>query len=356
MAPEKKKKRSFTIMVIPHSEESTFSLCLPFYGVQLAILLLLVIVTASGFLGYSYLKASAEARQVDELRQINRAQQQEIDALAVETEKAMNQIMELDELIEEITETIVDVDFDVDFLEDVESIQARVTTTRKNLLNSNRYDYSYVTKSTNTYSNAVSSAENTIPEQPYNSFASFAQSYDDYCNSNLVLNRAVENIATLHGVIPEQLDTLDEVESYIGKIETKLEQIMCKPSKWPARGRVTSGFGTRSIPYTGGYQFHTGVDIAGSHGSTIRAAANGEVTFTGYRGSLGNLIIINHGYGYETYYAHLDGFAVKKGDTVEKGQTIGYMGASGRTTGTHLHYEVHYKGSPVNPRRYMEEH
>ncbi len=352
MAPEKKKNRCFTIMVIPHSEESTVSLCLPFYGIQLAIMLLLVIVTASGFLGYSYLKTSAEARQVEELRQINRAQQQEIDALAVETEKAMIQIIGLDELIEEIT---IKVD-DVDILENVESIQARVTTTRKSLLDSNRSNYSYENKPTNAYSNSVTSTEYSIPEQPYNSFASFTQSYDNYSSSNMVLNRAVENIATLHGVIPEQLETLDEVESYIGKIETKLEQIKSKPSLWPARGRVTSGFGTRSIPYTGGYQFHTGVDISGSYGSKIRATANGEVTFLGYRGSLGNLIIINHGYGYATYYAHLDSFAVKKGDVVEKGQTIGFMGASGRTTGTHLHYEVHYEGSPVNPRRYMEEH
>ena len=351
MAPEKNKKRCFTIMVIPHSEESTFSLCIPFYGIQLAIMLLLVIIASSTFLGYSFLKVSAEASQVEDLRQINRAQEQEINALAIETEKAMNQILELDELIEEITEKIDD----VDILDDVESIQTRITATRKTFQDSSRYRFSNQDNQTGSYSNAVSSAEYTILEQPYNSFDSFSQSYSNYSSSNMLFNRAFENITILHGVIPEQIDTLDEVELYIGKIETRLEEIMSKPSLWPARGRVTSGFGTRSIPYAGGYQFHTGVDIAGAHGSKVRASANGEVTFLGYRGSLGNLIIIYHGSGYETYYAHLDGFAVNKGDIVEKGQTIGYMGASGRTTGTHLHYEVHYKGSPVNPRRYMEE-
>ena len=125
---------------------------------------------------------------------------------------------------------------------------------------------------------------------------------------------------------------------------------------WPARGRISSGFGTRRTPYSrNGYQFHTGVDITGSYGSSIYAAAPGKVTFTGYRGSLGNLVIIDHGYGYETYYAHLSDFVVNVGDRVERGQVIAHMGSSGRTTGTHLHYEVHYMGSPVNPANYLKQ-
>lgn len=348
----KKQKRCFTIMVIPHSEEATFSLRLPLYAVQMLVLLLVFIIAGFSILGYSYLKASAEAGQVDELRQINRAQQEEIDALAVETQRAMTQVGELDKLIEEITGKIDD----VDILEDVEDLQARVKETRDELYSSSPTNPYIESLPSNSSGNPAPYAYNSISEQSGTDFATFKQHYTGSSTSGMVLDRAVDNIVTMHDIIPEQLDTLDEVESYIGKIEAKVEQMEAKPSLWPARGRVTSGFGTRKIPYRSGYQFHTGVDIAGSHGSQIRAAANGEVTFSGYRGSLGNLIIIDHGYGYETYYAHLADIKVRKGDKVEKGETIASMGASGRTTGTHLHYEVHYKGSPVNPMRYMEGH
>ena len=351
MTPERQ-KRCFTIMVIPHSEEATFSLRLPLFKIQLFVLFLAIIIAAVGILGYSYLKVSAEAGQVEELRQINRAQQEEIDTLAVETKQAMNQVDELDMLIKDVTEKIDD----VEILEDVESLQVRVEETRKEYNSSKPTSPYFESLASNSFGNPAPYAYNSISEQTGTSFATFNHHYTGSSTSGMVLDRAIENIVTLHDTIPEQLDTLDEVETYIGKIEAKVDQMEAKPSLWPARGRITSGFGTRKVPYTGGYQFHTGVDIAGSHGSQIRAAASGKVAFSGYRGSLGNLLIIDHGHGYETYYAHLASFAVRKGDKIEKGQTIGSMGASGRTTGTHLHYEVHYKGSPVNPIRYMEEH
>jgi murein DD-endopeptidase MepM/ murein hydrolase activator NlpD len=163
-----------------------------------------------------------------------------------------------------------------------------------------------------------------------------------------VLDRATENITLLQSILPERSETLDTVGEFVVQADAK-------PSVWPCRGRIVSAFGMRKTPYSSGYQFHTGVDIIGSHGSAIWASANGEVIFTGYRGSYGNLVIIDHGYDYETYYAHLTGFAVTAGDSVERGQTIGYMGASGRTTGTHLHYEVRFRGSPVNPINYMKK-
>ncbi len=353
MTPEKQ-ERCFTILVIPHSEEATFSLRFSISAVKFAVIIAVLIISGFGFLGYSYLMVSAEANRVEELRQINRAQKEEIDALAIETEKAMNQINELDQLIEKVTEKIDN----VEILEDIENLQDKIKENRAKPLLSGSTNPHHESISV-VYFNGPVPQPHTYgldPRQTQANLTGFTPLYESSSNSNMVLGRAVENIATMQSVIPEQLDTLDEVENYIGKIEAKLEQMEAKPSLWPARGRITSGFGTRNVPYSGGYQFHTGVDIAGSHGSNIRAAASGKVTFSGYRGSLGNLIIIDHGYGYETYYAHLSGFAINKGDEVGKGQTIGYMGASGRTTGTHLHYEVHYKGSPVNPVRYMVEH
>jgi len=351
MASEKQ-RRCFTFMVIPHSEEATFSLKIPLYAVQIAAVGLTLAAVGFSFLGYSYLKAAAEASQLEHLRQLNRAQQEEIDALAIETEQAMNEIEELDYLIENITKKIDD----VEILEDMDSLQKKVQENRTYLFSAEVALPERESTPSNSFNSAVTYNYQTIPEHPEPNYSITKDVSALSSTSGLVLERAIDNLTTLHYIIPEQLDTLDKVEDYIGKIESKLEEIESKPSLWPARGRITSGFGARNIPYGSGYQFHTGVDIAGSHGSRIRAAAQGEVSFSGYRGSLGNLLIIDHGYGYKTYYAHLANFAVSKGDRVEKGETIGYMGASGRTTGTHLHYEVHYKGSPVNPVRYMEEH
>ncbi len=352
-----KQRRCFTIMIIPHSEESTFSLRLPFYAVQAAVFFSVIILAGFITLSYSYLEVSTEAKQVEELRQINRAQHEEIDALAVETQRAMNQLQEMDDLIESISKQVDSAEIleDQEIL-DVDNIQTKAQETRNKLLSSVPYNSHYEELTYHSMNSVVPYNYNASPEQPGLNFTGFNNLPQGSSTSGMVLDRAVDNITTLHNIIPEQIETLDEVETSIFVIEAKLEQLESKPSLWPARGRVTSGFGTRKIPYSSGYQFHTGVDIAGSHGSNVRAAARGEVVFSGYRGSLGNLLIIDHGYGYETYYAHLKGFTVRKGDEVAKGETIGYMGASGRTTGTHLHYEVHYKGSPVNPIRYMEGH
>jgi murein DD-endopeptidase MepM/ murein hydrolase activator NlpD len=311
-----KDKRCFTIMVVPHSEEATFSLRIPLFAVQLAVAFLVLAVVGFFVLGYAYIKAASEASEANLLRQINRAQQDEINALAIETERMMEQIQTIDELVDLVTDRL-----------DIapEEIKNGVQSQGFNGPNLHALD-------------SPVAAESLI---------------SDYSRENRpaaegVLDRATENIILLQSILPERSETLDTVGEFV-------VQAAAKPSIWPCRGRLISAFGMRKIPYSSGYQFHTGVDIIGSHGSAIWATADGEVTFTGYRGSYGNMVIVDHGYDYETYYAHLTGFAVSVGDYVEKGQTIGYMGASGRTTGTHLHYEVHFRGSPVNPNNYMKK-
>ncbi|MFO7152021.1 MAG: peptidoglycan DD-metalloendopeptidase family protein [Bacillota bacterium] len=116
---------------------------------------------------------------------------------------------------------------------------------------------------------------------------------------------------------------------------------------WPVSGRITSRFGNR------GGEYHTGLDIANSTGTPVRAAGSGVVTFAGRSGGYGNLVIINHGGGVETYYAHLSTISVSKGDNVSSGQVIGKVGTTGRTTGPHLHFEVRVNGTPKNPLNYL---
>jgi murein DD-endopeptidase MepM/ murein hydrolase activator NlpD len=100
---------------------------------------------------------------------------------------------------------------------------------------------------------------------------------------------------------------------------------------------------------------HSGLDIATSRGTPVYATANGKITEASYSGGFGNVITIDHGYSYKTRYAHLSGFAIAKGDQVQKGDIIGYVGSTGRSTSSHLHYEVHKKGVAVNPKDFLTE-
>lgn len=125
------------------------------------------------------------------------------------------------------------------------------------------------------------------------------------------------------------------------------------PSLWPIEGRIMSSFGERSDPFNGEGAFHRGVDISGGYGQAILAPADGTVEETDVRNGYGKTVVLNHGHGYTTLFGHMSGFAVTAGQHVQRGDVIGYVGQSGRSTGPHVHYEVHINDVPVNPHKYM---
>lgn len=128
------------------------------------------------------------------------------------------------------------------------------------------------------------------------------------------------------------------------------------PLSNPVRGsyRYTSGYGGRRDPKTGGWRQHNGTDMAGPRGTKIVATADGVVTFAGRQAGYGRLVKVKHKQGFETYYAHLNSIGVKKGQKVSRGDKIGAMGNSGRSTGVHLHYEIRIDGKPVNAIKYIK--
>lgn len=132
-----------------------------------------------------------------------------------------------------------------------------------------------------------------------------------------------------------------------------LSRVRFTPSAWPLRGPVVSGFGQRIDPFNGEGTFHKGVDIDGSYGDPVSAAADGFVVWTGSRSGFGRLVIVDHGGGLTTYYAHLSGYRAYAGQAVERGDVIGYVGSTGRAVGSHLHYEVRLNRSPLNPWRFL---
>jgi murein DD-endopeptidase MepM/ murein hydrolase activator NlpD len=125
------------------------------------------------------------------------------------------------------------------------------------------------------------------------------------------------------------------------------------PSLWPLEGRVASSFGQREDPIDGEGAFHSGIDIDAPYGSPVRAAADGDVAKADMGNGYGREVLLDHGHEVATLYAHLSAFAVVPGQHVTRGQIIGYLGQSGRTTGPNLHYEVRVHNVPVNPHKYL---
>ncbi|ETR65798.1 MAG: metalloendopeptidase [Candidatus Magnetoglobus multicellularis str. Araruama] len=153
-----------------------------------------------------------------------------------------------------------------------------------------------------------------------------------------------------------QVATFCQEKSFIrllDSLEERREILACTPSIRPTKGWYSSPFGYRVSPFTSRREFHKGVDIANHLGTKIVAAAKGLITFSGRKGGYGRMIVIDHGHGMETRYAHMNKLFKKDGDIVKRGDVIGTMGNTGRSTGPHLHYEVRLNGAPVNPTKYI---
>jgi murein DD-endopeptidase MepM/ murein hydrolase activator NlpD len=134
-----------------------------------------------------------------------------------------------------------------------------------------------------------------------------------------------------------------------------LGDLTSTPTLWPVIGHLTGTFGERMDPFSGEGAFHTGVDISSQYGDAVRVSADGVVIEANERAGYGRLVVVDHGFGVTTYYGHLSSFNVLPGQQLKRGETIGNVGVSGRSTGPHVHYEVRINGAPVNPMRYLRQ-
>jgi len=148
-----------------------------------------------------------------------------------------------------------------------------------------------------------------------------------------------------------------EFESLLKSLEDQQNLLASTPAISPisrdVSSWVTSNFGYRTSPFTQRREFHKGYDISSRKGTPIMATADGVITFVGKKGLLGNTVVIDHGHGLVTRYGHCDGFLKKRGDKVKRWEPVALMGNTGRSTGPHVHYEVHLNGIPVNPEKYI---
>lgn len=157
----------------------------------------------------------------------------------------------------------------------------------------------------------------------------------------------------------ESRDQYDRLHDVLTDIQAGLPvgswMVNKTPSIWPVKGWITSSYGKRQDPFNGEGSFHPGIDISSSYGAPVVATADGYVVYAKWAGGLGKCIKIRHGRGgYSTVYGHLKEYFVRTGQSVRRGEVIGQVGSSGRTTGQHVHYEVHYRGLKYNPYRFLK--
>lgn len=170
--------------------------------------------------------------------------------------------------------------------------------------------------------------------------------------SSLFGSNYQDDFDSLNSLIESQTISMQQL---IVDVEEQLKYLDARPDFFPTKGRLSSPFGYRISPFSRRREFHHGIDIANSTNTPIHAAGSGIVTFSGYQSAYGRVIIISHGFGYTSVYAHNRSNLVAVGDHVKKGDMIAKMGSTGRSTGPHLHFEIRINGDTVDPKTILAE-
>jgi len=159
------------------------------------------------------------------------------------------------------------------------------------------------------------------------------------------------DMETLKNQIKLTMESVGEIKDYLSQ---ERDLYLATPKGWPVAGRISSPYGYREHPKTGVRDFHSGMDIASEPGTPVKATADGIVSYAGWSGGSGNLVALEHGLGFSTYYAHNRLVVVKAGQKIKRGDILSYVGSTGNSTGPHLHYEVWKEGRSLNPSTYIE--
>ncbi len=161
------------------------------------------------------------------------------------------------------------------------------------------------------------------------------------------------DIDTLKKQINESMQSVTEIKQYLAE---QKNVYLATPAGWPVAGRISSGYGVREHPKYGKPMFHSGIDISIAQGTPVNVTADGIISYAGWTERGGNIVVVEHGYGFSTAYAHNSKINVKIGQMVKRGDVVAYSGSTGVSTGPHVHYEVWKSGQSVNPVAYLRDH
>lgn len=300
--PLKADKREYTIMLVPHQGEAVVRLRIPVRAIKIsAITGCALLLIASGlFLNYQRTinQAAVERNELLHLREVTGTQDEQLKVLAEKTSVLQEDVTRLNLLDAEIRR-MVEAEGDA--------------VSRAGNRNGRHNGQGGV-------------AVEPKPEQ--------LVSLVDELQAN----------AKLRG------ESLAELKQKVAAYNARLA---VTPSIWPTNGTVTSRFGWRQSPFGLGSDWHPGIDIANSQGTYVVATADGQVVMSNWFGGYGKCVQIDHGYGITTLYGHNSQLVVSEGEWVKKGQLVAYMGSTGASTGSHVHYEVRVNGTAVNPNKFL---
>lgn len=320
----RKDRNVFTIMIVPHAETKVFTFRLStiaFQGIcySLVCLFLFMIILAR-----SYQTMTSNMWELEELRLVNREQRDQIEQLVQQTSSLEQRMIILDELDKQVRE----------MMELESSVPGKGSTASGPVL----------PDASTTDTAGIASSDNiggpTLPDAAAASVVSRASISE--------ARSALGMLGQIDLKMGDQTESLEEVRSALSE---SMAYISAKPEGIPAFGYISSRFGYRNTMF--GVDSHTGYDIAGRYGLPITATADGTVIFAGWAGTYGNMVQIEHLYGWSTIYGHCSKLTVKLGDRVKRGEVIGFMGSTGKSTGPHVHYEIRINGQAVNPRYYL---
>lgn len=164
-------------------------------------------------------------------------------------------------------------------------------------------------------------------------------------------DRGSTDMENLKQQIKITIETVGEIKDYL---HTQRDIYMATPKGLPVKGYISSDYGKRKNPMSGEDEFHSGLDISTGPGNPVRATADGIVSLSGWSGGNGNFVVLEHGHGFSSFYAHNRMNTVKVGQKVKRGDIIGYVGSTGNSTGPHVHYEIWQDGGHVNPIKYIK--
>lgn len=328
---DKKSDRFYTIMIIPEKTATVRKFLIPSwlansfrFGGGVIVVLLIVMIANYGYV-------MSEVSENNELRTENRRLKQQVQTFR-------NKMDTLDNNIERIKTLSTKLRV-ITGAEDRGGVQA---------LMKNIPDSSAVTAQTSSHS----LNNNSMPAD----IAQFSEEVSEkdperdtlkkqYLELNAELTTLTAQALALEQTLNDQYESLVDQKAFLSAI----------PTRKPAIGYFTSGFGIRKAPIGGKTKMHEGLDVANHPGTPIKATADGLVSFADGKAGYGKTVIIDHGYGLETLYAHNSRILVQKGKRVRRGDTISLLGTTGRSTGPHVHYEVHVNGVPVDPLTYILE-
>ncbi len=317
----------FTIMVIPERTSQVRKFIVPGWMVRAGTLLVVFLALLGGIMLANYIYVMGQIDENKTLKSENRKLKQQVQIFRnkLDTiESTLDRVKTFSTRLKVITN-----------IEDrgdlIQSLNQKLPDAATNVGSS---DSARETEQKDVAGNESVHSEN---EDPYErrQFEIMEQHFTDVTYSSLILEQTLQ----------DQYELLSDQRAFLSAL----------PTRKPAVGYFTSGFGIRKAPFGGREKMHEGLDIANYPGTPIRVTADGVVSFADTRAGYGRTVIVDHGYGIETWYAHNSRIITKKGQKVKRGEQISLLGNTGRSTGPHLHYEVRVNGTPVDPLSYILE-